>query len=351
MFPEPAWPPGTARQPTADPEGTPYAFSWSVPGARALVRQPQPHRSQPPAAADSARLDHIVMSTVARALRDSVRDRVLLPLCRLLGRLAATTAARVTQLSRCLRKTRNVVSQPLDSHVRAVPQARRIIRTELARWGLHEYVEIAELLVSELVTNALRHARGPSSCGCPTPLMAGCCAATSPTAAPPPRPQPAHPPAPTRNTAEDCTWSTSSRPAGAHGTPPRGRPSGSNCAPAAGPAGGVCGGDADPCGYGRALDPLEAVREAAPPGRASAGRQGHRTSRPDRAQAALLPVHRPHLHPHPLPPPGVGKAENHFSRRSRWEKFATGKEIAGRRTRRTGAGGRKTMARPEVGVA
>lgn len=161
MFPEPAWPPGTARQPTADPEGTPYAFSWSVPGARALVRQPQPHRSQPPAAADSARLDHIVMSTVARALRDSVRDRVLLPLCRLLGRLAATTAARVTQLSRCLRKTRNVVSQPLDSHVRAVPQARRIIRTELARWGLHEYVEIAELLVSELVTNALRHARGP----------------------------------------------------------------------------------------------------------------------------------------------------------------------------------------------
>ncbi|WP_169314141.1 ATP-binding protein [Streptomyces piniterrae] len=106
------------------------------------------------------------MTTVARtpcdAAIDAVRRGVLLPLCRLLGRLAATTAARVGQLSRYLRKTRgNVVSQALDSHVRAVPQARRIIRTELARWGLHEHVEIAELLVSELVTNALRHAWGP----------------------------------------------------------------------------------------------------------------------------------------------------------------------------------------------
>lgn len=102
------------------------------------------------------------MSTVVRALRDAARGGVLLPLCRLLGRLAAATAAGVTRLSRYLRKTRGqVVSQLLDPHVRAVPQARRIIRAELARWGLHEHADTAELLVSELVTNALQHAWGP----------------------------------------------------------------------------------------------------------------------------------------------------------------------------------------------
>ncbi|GAO11174.1 ATP-binding protein [Streptomyces lydicamycinicus] len=162
MFPEPEPFPGMTRPPMAGTEVTPYAFAGSVPQERALVRQPQPHRSRSSAAADSVRPDHIVMSTVVRALGDAVRDGVLLPLCRLLGRLAAATAAGVTQLSRYLRKTRgNVVSQLLDPHVRAVPQARRIIRAELARWGLHEHADTAELLVSELVTNALQHAWGP----------------------------------------------------------------------------------------------------------------------------------------------------------------------------------------------
>ncbi|WP_432142149.1 ATP-binding protein [Streptomyces sp. bgisy084] len=101
------------------------------------------------------------MSTVIRAPCEAVRDGVLLPLGRLLVRLAAA-AARVIQLSRYLGKTRgNVVSQLLDPHVRAVPHARRIIRAELVRWGLHEHVDTAELLVSELVTNALQHAWGP----------------------------------------------------------------------------------------------------------------------------------------------------------------------------------------------
>ncbi|MEU8781357.1 ATP-binding protein [Streptomyces sp. NPDC048637] len=102
------------------------------------------------------------MSTGIRTRSVAVREGVLLPLCRLLGRLAATAAALVAQLARYLRGTRGkVISQPLESHVCAVPQARRIIRTELARWGLPEHVEIAELLVSELVTNALQHAWGP----------------------------------------------------------------------------------------------------------------------------------------------------------------------------------------------
>lgn len=162
MFPEPESSPGTARQPTAGTDLTPYGFSWPEPHARAPVWQAPPQPFQHPAAADSARPDGMVMSTVIRTRCVAVREGVLLPLCRLLGRLAATAAARVAQLARYLRRTRDkVISLPLESHVRAVPQARRIIRTELDRWGLPEHVEIAELLVSELVTNALQHAWGP----------------------------------------------------------------------------------------------------------------------------------------------------------------------------------------------
>ncbi|MFJ3309498.1 ATP-binding protein [Streptomyces sp. NPDC086549] len=39
--------------------------------------------------------------------------------------------------------------------------ARTAIRDVLPRWGLGQLVPIAELLVSELVSNALRHAAGP----------------------------------------------------------------------------------------------------------------------------------------------------------------------------------------------
>ncbi|WP_084195065.1 ATP-binding protein [Streptosporangium amethystogenes] len=43
----------------------------------------------------------------------------------------------------------------------SVPRARRMTRACLADWGLREeHSTVAELLVSELVTNALRHSRG-----------------------------------------------------------------------------------------------------------------------------------------------------------------------------------------------
>ncbi|TMR07038.1 ATP-binding protein [Nonomuraea turkmeniaca] len=42
----------------------------------------------------------------------------------------------------------------------SVPQARHAIRAQLADWDLHHACEFAELLVSELVTNAVAHARG-----------------------------------------------------------------------------------------------------------------------------------------------------------------------------------------------
>ncbi|MCN9243029.1 ATP-binding protein [Streptomyces sp. RY43-2] len=43
----------------------------------------------------------------------------------------------------------------------AVRTARTAVREQLRSWGLDQLGEVAALLVSELVTNALRHATGP----------------------------------------------------------------------------------------------------------------------------------------------------------------------------------------------
>ncbi|MFE9686331.1 ATP-binding protein [Streptomyces sp. NPDC006285] len=43
----------------------------------------------------------------------------------------------------------------------AVRTARTVVRGQLRSWGLDPLVDVAALLVSELVTNALRHATGP----------------------------------------------------------------------------------------------------------------------------------------------------------------------------------------------
>ncbi|KOT30649.1 hypothetical protein ADK41_32475 [Streptomyces caelestis] len=43
----------------------------------------------------------------------------------------------------------------------ACSSARAVIRDVLRQWGLDDLVSTAELLVSELVSNALRHASGP----------------------------------------------------------------------------------------------------------------------------------------------------------------------------------------------
>ncbi|MET8681738.1 ATP-binding protein [Streptomyces sp. NPDC004647] len=49
----------------------------------------------------------------------------------------------------------------LSPDASSVPQARRLTRAQLADWALHKHIDDTELLVSELVTNALRHAWGP----------------------------------------------------------------------------------------------------------------------------------------------------------------------------------------------
>ncbi|MFG2603073.1 SpoIIE family protein phosphatase [Streptomyces sp. NPDC048514] len=53
----------------------------------------------------------------------------------------------------------HVAEWQLDSDPREASRARRLVRERLLNWGLPQAVETAELLVSEVVTNALRHAR------------------------------------------------------------------------------------------------------------------------------------------------------------------------------------------------
>ncbi|MFC4499956.1 MULTISPECIES: ATP-binding protein [Streptomyces] len=43
----------------------------------------------------------------------------------------------------------------------AVRTARRVVRSQLRGWGLDSLGDVTALLVSELVTNAMRHATGP----------------------------------------------------------------------------------------------------------------------------------------------------------------------------------------------
>ena len=54
----------------------------------------------------------------------------------------------------------HVVSWTLPSELTSASRARSLIRRPLRRWGLIELLPTTELLVSELVTNAVRYAQG-----------------------------------------------------------------------------------------------------------------------------------------------------------------------------------------------
>jgi serine phosphatase RsbU (regulator of sigma subunit)/anti-sigma regulatory factor (Ser/Thr protein kinase) len=54
----------------------------------------------------------------------------------------------------------HVVTWTLPSELTSASRARSLIRRPLRRWGLQELLPTAELLVSELVTNAVRYAQG-----------------------------------------------------------------------------------------------------------------------------------------------------------------------------------------------
>lgn len=55
----------------------------------------------------------------------------------------------------------DVASFPLPDDPRAAGQAREYVREQLGAWGLGDLVPTTELLVSELVGNIVRHAKGP----------------------------------------------------------------------------------------------------------------------------------------------------------------------------------------------
>jgi len=55
-----------------------------------------------------------------------------------------------------------IATLPLSADLSVVGEARRFARTTLASWGLASLSEFTELLVSELVSNALRHAGQPT---------------------------------------------------------------------------------------------------------------------------------------------------------------------------------------------
>ncbi|MCP9211064.1 ATP-binding protein [Streptomyces cucumeris] len=77
------------------------------------------------------------------------------------------TIAPPAPLSTARRPVRNApatsggTSWLLPSEPASVPRARRLTVAQLAAWALHDHIDDAELLVSELVTNAVRHACGP----------------------------------------------------------------------------------------------------------------------------------------------------------------------------------------------
>src|SRR5215467_4930957 len=67
----------------------------------------------------------------------------------------ALLVARLRRLPR-----ENIVTWTLPSELTSASRARTVIRRPLKRWGLTDLVPTAELLVSELITNAVRYAQG-----------------------------------------------------------------------------------------------------------------------------------------------------------------------------------------------
>ncbi|GAO11090.1 ATP-binding protein [Streptomyces lydicamycinicus] len=102
------------------------------------------------------------MQTLMNSTRRAEHEAIV-SLAHLLSRRAAAARAELTKrLNGLLSETPgDGGSWPLDRDVRAPSRARRLVREQLARWELNELADTTELLVSELVTNALAHGCGP----------------------------------------------------------------------------------------------------------------------------------------------------------------------------------------------
>jgi serine phosphatase RsbU (regulator of sigma subunit)/anti-sigma regulatory factor (Ser/Thr protein kinase) len=95
-----------------------------------------------PGSADQP-LEDLCKATLAGVYADQQRDDIALLIARL---------RRIPE--------DNYVSWKLPSELTSAHRARTLIRRPLKRWGLGELIPNAELLVSELVTNAVRYAQG-----------------------------------------------------------------------------------------------------------------------------------------------------------------------------------------------
>ncbi|ARQ67879.1 SpoIIE family protein phosphatase [Streptomyces marincola] len=100
-----------------------------------------------PAAAMDDACDAVIRALAAATAPEDRKDDVAL----LMARLAGIPPG-------------DVAHWQLDAHPAAVPRARRLVRDRLRDWGLSFAADTAELLASELVTNAVRHA-GPGPIG------------------------------------------------------------------------------------------------------------------------------------------------------------------------------------------
>jgi len=91
----------------------------------------------------AAPLEDLCRATLAGVYADEHRDDI------------AVLMARLRRIP-----SDKVVSWTLPSELTSASRARSLIRRPMRRWGLTELIPTAELLVSELVTNAVRYAQG-----------------------------------------------------------------------------------------------------------------------------------------------------------------------------------------------
>ncbi|MER5602651.1 SpoIIE family protein phosphatase [Streptomyces sp. NPDC002265] len=132
-------------------------------GMALLTRTLAEALNKPDTDGDTAQADHDQTRHVVHPAPDTPLERLcdaltanLLPTLSNTADDAALLIARLHSLDAA-----DMASWTLPEEPRAAGQARALIREQLARWDLDALTMTTELIVSELVTNAVRYARGP----------------------------------------------------------------------------------------------------------------------------------------------------------------------------------------------
>src|SRR5690606_3770303 len=132
-------PDGTPGAPADSPPGAATDGTTATPGRRHRQPSAPPPRTRPPA--DGMRLLNGVCATYLTKSGEIGRD------CR--------------EVSRVIDIEGDCAAWTFPAEPGAVRGPRAAVRTQLHGWGLDGVGDLTALLVSELVTNALRHATGP----------------------------------------------------------------------------------------------------------------------------------------------------------------------------------------------